>query len=351
MVNRLLSALACFVCLFFGVVYDVSADEGEQVTNISGSLGGEAWYAWWHSVGGLEKHGVNLDYKIKPSVIWGTHTSMNLTRDKTLLSGIVFDYFTSKMEKEVNQQAFQGNENSRDTYQEIKAMIDQRIGDGYFHLKMNYAHFEGELTLTQYGRTFNVPNGTKWNLDTEWFKADALYLFDLGVNSNMLPGVGLRYISYNKPEATSIFRDNGTVVDGMVQGDLISGQVMETKFKGYYLAFGILDKSTIGMPTESLFFYDALFYVGTAYAENAKIGKAGGNTGIGGGFEGDVGIKYSYPFTKSSGITGRLGYRVLYNKMSEYDEKGTDASGNDIWRETTTVDVWHGPFVGVILFF
>ena len=318
----------------------------EKHNYIDGSIGGEVWYADWESENQWTKEGVNLDYDIKPSIIYGYSASLNYTKNNQRISSFVLEHFTSRMEKEINSQAFEGDEDDRDTYRKIKVKIDQRIGEGtYFHLQVMHAKFEGEITVRQGGQALQVPTGTIWQVNTRWFKADAMYLSEKG---ETLAGFGFRYISYSKPETTSLFAATGSTEGLMTEGDLLSGEVIETEFDGYYLSCGIFDKSYIGIPTDSAFFLDLLFYFGVSYAKNDIIGK---NSGIGGGVEGALDIKYSYKFSEASGITARLGYRVLYKKMGTSEEVATDNQGNEIFRVTETIDTWHGPFFGLIWFF
>ena len=131
----------------------------------------------------------------------------------------------------------------------------------------------------------------------------------------------------------------------MSSGHLLSGEVAETDFKGYYLSVGGWDQSFLGIPGDSIIFIDLLGYLGVVFASNDIIGE---DKGIGGGIEGSIGIKYSYKFSEISALTARLGYRVLYNKMGTSDKVETDDQGNEIFEVTETIDFWHGPFLNIV---
>jgi len=277
---------------------------------VGGSAGFDVWYANWESENQWSKQGVDLDYDINPALVYGYSASINYFRKKTFIRGLMLDLLTSKIEHEINSEAFDGKDRDHGFYRKIRGKINQRHGsNGYFFIQGQHAKFEGEVTVERGGSALDVPDGTTWDLDTTWFKGDVMYLFDLG---DYLAGLGFRYISYNKPETSSLFAATGEKQGVMTSGELLSGEVAETDFKGYYLAFGGWDQSFIGIPGDSLLFIDLLGYFGVVFAENDIVGK---DDGIGGGIEGSIGIKYSYRFSDTSALTGRLGYRALYNKM------------------------------------
>ena len=65
-----------------------------RVNYFGGSVAGEVWYAYWESEGGLEKQGIDLQYDIKPSIVYGYSASINYIRGDKLYTGLISDYFT-----------------------------------------------------------------------------------------------------------------------------------------------------------------------------------------------------------------------------------------------------------------
>ena len=334
----------CILICMANIFIINSAFAGEKA--FGGSIGTEVWYSAWECENQWDKVGVNLDYNIEPAFIYGYSTSFNFVKDKKLITGVALDMLTSAMEYETNENAFAGNSHDQGAYRKIRANICQNIGEnGYFHIAIMHGKFEGEVRVENGGSALGVPDGTSWDLETEWFKADVMFM---GGSKEGMAGIGFRYISYSKPETTSIFVATGSEEGLMVSGDLISGEVVETKFDGYYLVLGIWDNSFIGLPTDSWLFYDFKAFLGVAKIKNELIDKS---DGFGGGIEGALGIKYSYRISKNSWITAKLGYRALYNKMSVSDKITEDENGNEVFRISETIDLWHGPFFGINLYF
>jgi hypothetical protein len=320
----------------------------EESGNHTGSIGGEGWYAYWRSESGLDALGAVLVYDIEPSIVWGHSASLIYNRDGNPFTGFILDYFTSRMEERISEQVFETAEDNIGTYRKIRATLRQRVGEsGFVHLRLMRASFKGYLTLDQGGAAFGVVNGSTWNMDSRWFKADATYSFD--TPGNVLIGLGYRFFEYNKPQAIVDFY--GTKEDspfGAVRADsLISGKIEDTEIKGHHLLIGLWDKSSLGLPTDSPYFFDFLFYFGRADARSLteKI-----ENKIGGGIEASIGLKHSIRLSGTSMLTVRLGYRLLYHKVAIADERGEDERGK-IYRGIFTFDAWHGPFFSLIWLF
>jgi hypothetical protein len=315
-------------------------------TYFGGALGGELWYADWSSENQWSKEGVDIEYDIEPSFIQGYHTAFVRYAGRHHTTALALNYLTSKLSKDTPAADPHENGDGKETYRQIQALLDQRIGNGYVHCQVMRAEFDGTVRITSGGNAFDPAKGDRFPVKTQWFKADTLYLKEVG---EALGGIGLRYISYNKPEATSRFVAGGPG-DGLTTGgDLVAGEILETTYRGYYLLFGILDKSYLGIPTEMPAFFDALFYLGVATAKNDVLED---HDGFGGGVEASLGLKHSYRFLGDRGkLTLRAGYRVLYNKIGNSQKEGTDEHGNEVFRVTETIDTWHGPFAGLTLSF
>ncbi len=325
-----------------------SAYGQEETTHyFGGSIGGEAWYADWSSDNQWAKEGVHIEYDIEPSIIRSVHTNfLFFPSEDGFLSNLALEYLSTNLNRNAPEDDPNGAGDETETYRQIRFWIDQRLGEEtYIHAQVMRAEFDGTVRVVNGGRAFDPTLGDTFPVHSRWFKADTAYLADLGP---MLGGFGLRYISYNKPETVSLFVANGESNGFTTEGDLISGEVEESTFRGYYLTFGVYDKGLLGIPTESPVFLDGLVYLGVGTVENETMGH---DSGFGGGVEGSLGLKYSKTFWNTFTLVGRLGYRVLYNKISVSQKDHTDENGNDVFHVTETVDLWHGPFLGVTLSF
>ena len=344
--RKFLEIYFCLIAIILSfTVAELKAEE--RNISFSGSGGYEVWYADWNTANQWSKQGVNLDYDIDPALIHGYSVTMQYNKNKKPYSWLMLDYFTSKMEKDIDSSVF---ETGNDAYKKIVAGLTQRIGkNSLIHLKYLSGEYVGQVNIKQGGEALGVPNGTTWDLSTEWFLADALYLFDNEKEKNgLLTGIGFRYLNYEKPETTSLFLADGATEGLLTEGTLLEGEVVNTKFEGYYVVLGAWDKSYLGLPTDNWWFIDVLGFVGAVKMENEIIGSS---MGLGGGAEGSIGAKFSYNFSRNTGVTARLGYRVLYNKMGTSDKDSTDSNGNEIFRVTETIDTWHGPFLQLKGFF
>jgi len=345
MPKRLHIYIFLIVILLSFITEEIKAEE--STPSFSGSAGYELWYADWNAENQWSKQGVDLDYDIDPAFIHGYSVTLQYNKNKKPYSWLMLDYFTSKMEKESDTSVF---ETGNDSFKKIVACLTQRIGkNSLIHLKYLSGDYSGQVKIKQGGESLGVPDGSIWDLSTEWFLADALYLFESEDEKNsLLGGIGFRYLNYEKPETTSLFLADGPTEGLMTEGTLLEGEVVNTKFEGYYLVLGAWDKSYLGLPTDNWCFVDVLGFLGAVKMENEIIGSS---TGLGGGIEGSFGFKFSYNFSRNTEITTRLGYRFLYNKMCTTDEESTDSDGNGIYTVTETIDTWHGPFIQLRGFF
>lgn len=322
------------------------AAEERAASYFGGSVSGELWYADWSSENQWSKEGIEIEYDIDPSFIQGYHTAFVRYGGGHYTTALAINYLTSKLSKDTPAEDPHDDGDGSETYRQIQALLDQRMGRGYVHCQVMRAEFDGTVRVKDNTGAFDPANGSRFPVKTKWFKADTMYLIDGG---DILGGVGLRYISYNKPEATSLFVANGPTDGLLTEGDLVSGEILETTYRGYYLTFGMVDKSYLGIPTDMPWFFDILFYLGVGTAKNEVLED---NDGFGGGVEGSLGFKHSYSFLGDRGkLTIRAGYRVLYNKISNSQKEGKDKHGNEVFRVTETIDTWHGPFAGLTLSF
>jgi len=333
--------------LSVGLLLDPPAAAQEETTSYFGaSATGELWYADWSSESQWSKEGVDIEYDIKPSFIQGYHTAFVHYAGNHHTTALALNYLTSKLSKDTPAEDPHGDGDGAETYRQIQALVDQRVGDGYVHFQVMRAEFDGTVRVENGGSAFDPTKGNRFPVKTKWFKADTMYLKETG---DRLAGFGFRYISYNKPEATSLFVADGPTDGLATEGDLTSGEILETTYRGYYLTFGLLDKSSLGIPTDTPLFFDALLYLGVGTAKNDVLEA---NDGFGGGVEGSLGLKHTYCFLDDRAqLTIRAGYRVLYNKISNSQKEGEDAQGNEVFRVTETIDLWHGPFAGLTLSF
>lgn len=349
MLNTLFTVLIILLSVFTG---HAKSEASEAGSFFSGAVSGEAWYANWKSESGMDQLGVKLEYDIEPSIIWGYSTAVGFNKNGKLLSGLILDYFTTRIEQNYNDQALDNNtDDDLSTYKMIKVKFDQRLGGwGYFHMSLMQAEFEGKLTLSQGDQYFESTNGTIWDMESNWFKADAIYLIG---GKKMMSGIGYRYFSFNKPQAITEFygtekEDKDSSFGSMVQADeLISGKIADTEIEGHLLLIGIWDTSYMGFPSDSLFFYDGLFYIGSADVKSDDY-EAKGRLAL--GCELSLGLKYSFKFSETSGISMRLGYRYLQHSVTYAEETGEDENGI-IWKGSYIVEEWHGPFFGLSWYF
>jgi len=322
---------------------------GQEETGhyFGGSIGGEVWYADWSSENQWAKEGVHIEYDIKPSLLHSYHSNFVLFPcERKFATNIAFDYLSSNLNKDNPEDDPHGADDHAETYRRLKFWLEQRVGDGtYLHAQVTKGEFDGTVRVAKGGRAFDPAKGDSFPVHSTWFKADTAYLKE---GKDRLYGFGLRYISYNKPETVSLFVANGPTEGLATEGDLISGEVEETTFRGYYVTLGVYDKGLLGIPTDSPLFLDGLVYVGMGTVENSTMGN---ESGLGGGVEASGGLKYGKTFGNTVTVVGRLGYRVLYNKISVSKKDHTDENGDEVFHVTETVDLWHGPFLGVTVSF
>jgi hypothetical protein len=168
----------------------------------------------------------------------------------------------------------------------------------------------------------------------------------------VFPVIGYRYFSYNKPLAIIDFYGSEVKSDmswgNPIQADeLIAGYIAETEIKGHLLLLGILDGSYIGLPSDAWYFFDLLFYTGSADVNNSSFESKGR---IAAGMEVSAGLKYSYRISRSSGLTGRFGFRYLAHKVAFAEKIGEDEKGEK-YRGSYIEEQWYGPFVSISMFF
>jgi hypothetical protein len=338
------------VIIIFSSHHSGCAEEGDH--SFTGSMGGEIWYTNWNSKSGLESVGAELVYEIEPAMVWGYSACVHYKKNSELKTGLFLDLLLSQMkemEKKINKEAFQNRKRDLDIYREIKAKLIHRLWKNwYYYMKLMYGNFDGNLTIYQGGDIFSIPNGTTWNMDSDWFKADVLLATSIG--PHLLGGFGYKYISYNKPQA--FFDFYGTVTGdelGSIKADsLIAGQIVETDIDGHHLMLGIWNKGYLGIAHESLFFGDLTFYIGNVCAKSSVF-EIKNKTSA--GLEGKAGLKYSYSISERASVTCGIGYRLLHHVVAIGEKKGLHTDGKSIYQGTRTVDTWHGPFLYIAGYF
>ncbi len=347
---KLLSAIVLTYYLFFHLSVSAFAAEENTESSLSGSLGAEVWYAGWYAQGGLEALGIKLDYEINPSALWGYSSTFAYRQNDNIITSLILDYFTTELEEGIQTQTDTLDKSETDLYRYIRGGFTQRLfGTNYLHLSMMQSTFNGMLTLNKGGETFGNVDGTRWLVNSRWTKADVLLLSDLG--GNAVSGFGYRYLSYRKPLAFIDFQ--GTEQEdesciNVIQADtVLSGRIDDTTIKGHSLVIGVWDKSYIGMPTYGRYFLDCLFYIGSVDVESRQDIMKGK---IAMGAEGSFGGKLVYRFTRRAGLSMRLGFRVLYNRVAIAEKTGQDRR-RDIWTGIQALDMWYGPFFAANLYF
>ena len=330
------------------IAKNLFASEGND--SFSFSIGSEAWYAHWKSESGLDELGAVLDYDIEPSIIYGYSASLNYNKAGDDVTSFILDYFTSKLEQEDSSFALEGSDST--VYEMLRSKINQRIGDSwYLNFNLQRATFKGTLTIKHGSQYFDVADGTAWAMNSKWFKADALFLLRAGKGKNaILPGIGYRYIAYEKPIAIIDFYGSEKDDSGFatVEADeIISGTIQDAQIKGHHLVIGVWDGSYIGLVSDSYYFFDFLFYIGSADIEGDTFKTTGR---ISAGWEFSLGLKYSHNFSDRVGLNARLGLRYLHHKLAFAEDVGQDAQGT-IWRGAYIEEKWFGPFLGVTLTF
>lgn len=316
-----------------------------QATQLDCVVAAETWYAAWESESGLDDLGVKLSYDIKPTVIYGYSASVCYSRD-SLLGGIFVSYLTSEMEKDYEQQT---NEDTALAYQELKAQVAGRIyGVGYLTMKVMKGEFDGTLRLKG-GKGFFDTMQPDHRLASEWLKLDTVLLLNPdGEDAPAMVGLGYRYFCYNKPQAIVTFygdeEDTGTYMGmGVTPIELISGKIVEAKIEGHLLLLGIWDTTVLGMDANSNWFFDFLFYVGSAnisadgYSSKGRIAL---------GWEGSLGLKHTWHWSEHTRLTVRIGARVLQHKTAYAERTGMDEN-RSIYTGAYIEELFYGPFMDV----
>jgi hypothetical protein len=315
---------------------------GPVAAGVVGSLGAEAWYAQWRVEGGLESLGIEVEYEMDPTVIFGYSASFSYERDGAAVTGILVDYFTAKIDGEMADETDGGQD-----YALLRGGLVQRLSRHYLiHADVARGKFSGTAKLGGGAEAFGHTPGDRVSIDADWFRADVVLLHEVGRG---LFGVGYRYLRYNKPQAMIDFYghevNDKDRPEGTVEADeVIAGRFLDTEMTGHYLLLGAWDRTHVGLPPDGWLLYEADVFLGSESVDNGEDRLSGR---IGMGLEAALGAQYTLEFFSTGRCTARFGYRLLYAVNSVAEEKGEDENGT---RYTGTIarDLWHGPFVGLV---
>ena len=334
-----------YLILIFTLIFSPSLIIAqEKQISIKSSVSSELWFVNWKSETGLEELGIILDYDIKPSTAFGYSINGQIIRNGTTYSELLLDYISSKMEENINDEAFPNSDKNLKTYRKIKSVFNQRFSkNNSLGIILTYATFNGKLSIKNNGEYFGVPNGTNWDMDSEWFKGDLMWLLLNGDGSGVATlTIGFRYISYNKPAAIITFygyeRDNKIEVTS-----LISAEIENVNIKGKYFTFGMIDNASAMGNRVNRFSFSWVAYLGNTGIESSN------NTfkpKFSAGIEGEVSINKVFRLKKRLYIIANLGYRSTYLKATPGEKIGVDENGT-IYKGLSTYDKWSGPFIRV----
>ncbi len=308
----------------------------------SGAAVVEAWYAnWYAEESGLDAHGIGIDYRIDPSVVWTYSVALNHEWDSGWSAGVMVDYLASAMQKDWEReddgiaQGFQG------VGWGLLAGPSKR-----WHVFGGFAwtRFRGRAELGDNAWVFGREPGETLPVDGEWIRADLLLLSH---RQAVLFGAGYRYLRYNRPQAVVEFvghenDDSGGL--GMVESDQVRGGTFrDARLTGHYLLLGAWDPGAFGFPSDRWLFGEFVVFVGAESLDNGEERFSGG---VGAGVEGALGLQYGWTWFQRVRFNARAGYRLFYTKSSLAEETG-ETDGGTVYRGFVAVDLWHGPFVGL----
>jgi hypothetical protein len=310
--------------------------------NFTGGIEVEGWYAWWVPFTSRnEEKGVLTRYQIDPAFLYGTTVSMR-SEGKSYFA---LQYLTSRLEGEIKSKAVT-ERRDRAVFDEFVKwrgdIIHRMSGDRYLYTKLTYGGFRGKAQFTD-KTSFAVPQ--ELDVNSQFAVADLMWM--KYTEGKYLAGFGLRLMSYKIPAVTYV--TSGAVITKINFSD--------TEFRSYSLAISLLDGSRVSRDGQSpevpflsgsysvmgrtgnFTFYldDFILYLGYAESDSSVMGKGKGLTV---GIEGSSGVKKEWRF-KESRLSLKLGIRFLYNLLSTY--KGDE----DNQEETTTEDVFIGPFLNL----
>ncbi|MFQ5560463.1 MAG: hypothetical protein ACE5FU_07760, partial [Nitrospinota bacterium] len=305
----------------------------------------------WKTTGTTDDdHRFNLSYKIEPSLLIKHSVSTTFYNRKHPLGRLYLDKISQNLGAgENDSNLYNDGDYKPDSVEIYQLFLDvEPKEDVYFHLSSQYGKFKGNLEVKEGFSNFFIPDGSEYNFDTSWFRAEFLFFSD---KNGFLFGSGLGYLKFEIPNAlrrmriTKIGKDkNGD--DQIVDAEALDAKITKTKYSAYYWKFGFSDSSYIGRGRlDQLFFMDAFLSLAIVKTETQEKTFSWTNSMVSFSFDASTGLTHRWVIHKYISIGFRLGVRFYRDQMGSTNS-GKKNKGDEFEVSATRNTMW-GPFASI----